>query len=774
MSIVVDDVLDHFTNELGLPMQVVKELPESAFEDRERGYLVKVEEKIVGLSLNGQGLTEIPSFVLECQDLQELILSNNSLSSLPQEITQLQHLQELNLAHNKFETFPTEIFSIPTLRHVSFHNNVIQALPQELGKQQNFRTLSLIDNEIREIPEEVVFSGMNILWDHDRESSKWGIFLRGNPLPSHFIPIINSGRNHLQAYYSSLKLGEIKTKEVKVILLGDGGVGKTSLVRQLCETHGSDDDDVPTKGVDIYTQPLHIEQAEYTVKFWDFGGQEIMHSLHQLFLSERGIYILVMDARREDKYPYWLSLIDMYGGDSPIFLVINKLDQNRDNFLNESKLKKSYPNIQGFFRISCVTKEGIEEFIEGLKLAISNLEITQVPIPLPWNHVKVKIDKLKKDTPIIRYNRFVEICEEEKLFDYHTQQIVLDFLHDLGIIHRYKGGLIRNTQILDPLWITQAIYKIINSDLLKERNGELSLNDLRDILHPKNPDDFVYPVDNHDFILGIMEKFEFLFPLKNDRKLIPALLLRKEPELSGIEALSGSKYYFQYEDFFNESIIIRFISRVHPHIYKRLVWREGVVLKNEKFQGIAIVKADRLRKNIEISISGKDKAGFYSVISSHLTEINKNLKIVKWKEKIPCLCSKCLSPLNSQFHFLYNYLVGCKNAGHINVVCGISFESVSIDQLLNGIDRKKEMFIQAMRELVLKDQMRPAFDQLKSYLDAFNVDNAEIQRSFGLLNNRYIKNENDYQLGLIQRGGYNIERNQIIFAFLSLLNVLGS
>lgn len=37
------------------------------------------------------------------------------------------------------------------------------------------------------------------------------------------------------------------------------------------------------------------------VHFWDFGGQEIMHTTHQFFLSKRSLYLLILDARKLNK-----------------------------------------------------------------------------------------------------------------------------------------------------------------------------------------------------------------------------------------------------------------------------------------------------------------------------------------------------------------------------------------------------------------------------------------------------------------------------------------
>ena len=57
------------------------------------------------------------------------------------------------------------------------------------------------------------------------------------------------------------------------------------------------------------------------INIWDFGGQEIMHSTHQFFLTKRSLYLLVLNGRQghEDAdAEYWLSLIESFGEDSAV------------------------------------------------------------------------------------------------------------------------------------------------------------------------------------------------------------------------------------------------------------------------------------------------------------------------------------------------------------------------------------------------------------------------------------------------------------------------
>lgn len=58
-----------------------------------------------------------------------------------------------------------------------------------------------------------------------------------------------------------------------------------------------------------------------------------MHSTHRFFLSERSLYLVVIEARREDDDSVfaWLKTVRNRGGDSPVIVVINKCDDATHN-----------------------------------------------------------------------------------------------------------------------------------------------------------------------------------------------------------------------------------------------------------------------------------------------------------------------------------------------------------------------------------------------------------------------------------------------------------
>ena len=100
------------------------------------------------------------------------------------------------------------------------------------------------------------------------------------------------------------------------------------------------------------------EQAHLNV--WDFGGQEIMHATHQFFLTRRSLYLLVLSGREgsaNQDAEYWLKLIESFGGESPVLVVLNKQHEHPCE-VNQRQLQGKYPFIRGFLKTDCADRLG--------------------------------------------------------------------------------------------------------------------------------------------------------------------------------------------------------------------------------------------------------------------------------------------------------------------------------------------------------------------------------------------------------------------------------
>jgi C-terminal of Roc, COR, domain/Ras of Complex, Roc, domain of DAPkinase len=134
-----------------------------------------------------------------------------------------------------------------------------------------------------------------------------------------------------------------------VLLVGEGGTGKSSLLRALRGQEFEEGLDT-THGIAVENLPLPHPQLAgqmLTLNAWDFGGQDIYHATHQFFLTRRSVYVVVWNARtgsRDSKLDYWLDTIHVLAPDAPVLLVATHIDERAPD-LNVQQYRSAYHQI---------------------------------------------------------------------------------------------------------------------------------------------------------------------------------------------------------------------------------------------------------------------------------------------------------------------------------------------------------------------------------------------------------------------------------------------
>lgn len=92
--------------------------------------------------------------------------------------------------------------------------------------------------------------------------------------------------------------------EAKMLILGEGGAGKTSLLRRLYQPGWPlPMEQESTKGISIYRHEFPLKNGRrFRLNVWDFGGQEIYHATHQFFLTRRSLCCWMTPARTTSRY----------------------------------------------------------------------------------------------------------------------------------------------------------------------------------------------------------------------------------------------------------------------------------------------------------------------------------------------------------------------------------------------------------------------------------------------------------------------------------------
>ena len=240
-----------------------------------------------------------------------------------------------------------------------------------------------------------------------------------------------------------------------------------------------------TNGIAItpWTVQVGHDRDDVRLNVWDFGGQEIMHATHQFFLTKRSLYLLVLNAREGEQdanVDYWLRIIESFGGDSPVLVVINKV---KDHFfdLNRRGLHNKFPAIRLFITTDCEANIGLKDLEKAILSGTDRLEHLRDPFPASWFAVKNVLAELPgtEHANFIPYARYQQLCQASGVTEGTGQETLERFLHDLGIVVNFRDDpRLAETHVLSPEWVTNGIYKILNAETLARKKGELRVADL--------------------------------------------------------------------------------------------------------------------------------------------------------------------------------------------------------------------------------------------------------------------------------------------------------
>ena len=274
------------------------------------------------LELAFRGLTSVPAELGQLTNLTTLYLCYNELTSVPAQLGQLTNLTTLDLSRNRLTSVPAELGQLTNLIRLDLPHNQLTSVPAELGQLTNLTKLDLSNNHIESLPKCLLDLPIDLELGKFPDFEEMGLFIYGNPWASPPAEVLRQGKDAARRWFGALEEeGEERLNEVKVLLVGYGGAGKTSLVRRFT-TGRFKPDEVKTHGVKITHWPREIADEQVTVHLWDYGGQGIMQATHRVFFSNRTLYVLVIDARQESDPEEWLSNIETMGGDSPVLVLV--------------------------------------------------------------------------------------------------------------------------------------------------------------------------------------------------------------------------------------------------------------------------------------------------------------------------------------------------------------------------------------------------------------------------------------------------------------------
>lgn len=670
-------------------------------------------------------MKELPKEFSELKNLKSVNLNDNNFTTFPKELLQLKGLESLAINWS-FETLPDELWEMVSLKQLYFPLANIKKLPEGIGKLKNLEVLCIWGTKIDKIPDACL--ELSNLKEISLTRSLFETILPPEIVNQSPIDVVN----YIVRYQHDTN--KIEVNESKMIIVGQGGVGKTCLLNRLI--FDKYDETVSTEGIDIAPWKFEIKNKTYKLNVWDFGGQEIYHATHQFFLTNRSLYIFVWDARQEEEYgriDYWLHTIESFAYNSPIIIVVNKCDSRQSiKQLDLKSTKEKFPQIIDSINVSCKKNIQIDHLRDVIKEETINLPLMGLVWLSSWLEVRLELETLAKSRNIITYEEYQRICRKHNILEGEALSLS-KYLHDLGIILNFQNDLyLKNIVILNPDWGTQAVYSVLDAQetILKNRNGILYYDDLPQIWK----DSTKYPEKIYTIILRLMENFQLSFEVSKNKEYLVAELLNNEEVKIEIDNTNKQILNFQYNyEFLPAGIMTRFIVKANNYLVedgaKKACWKKGAYLKYEDSIGLVKLFDGITERKIEISVMGKNSRNnrdLLVIIRKYFNDIHNSVPKIKYTEYVKCNCSENCTYLHD-----YRYLLRLEQEKIVKERCKETLNLVDVSKLLDGVNDKREFKINR-RKAMQNIHIKPTF-----VVENNSVNSSENSNS----NSNHIRNE---------------------------------
>jgi internalin A len=287
----------------------------------------------------------------------------------------------------------TPLRELKSLRVLFLGGNRITDI-KPLRELKNLELLDVKENRIEKLPPEILtwWTKLGIRWE---KYSDKGLNIKDNPLTDPPIEIVKQGTAAVKNYLAEMTEASVLFLESKVLLVGSGDVGKTTLMKKLKDNN-----------------------------FVVVPGKE--------------------DTTRG--FDYWLNAVKLFGAGSPLIMVMNKAAL-RLKHIDEASFQDKFPNIARFLQVSCLTGQHIPELTETIRMAFSRMPHLLDKLPKRWMDIR---DELKaRPGNYLSQDDYFDVCASHRM-EQNKALFLSDYLHDLGIILHFRH---------DPVWAGTVILK---------------------------------------------------------------------------------------------------------------------------------------------------------------------------------------------------------------------------------------------------------------------------------------------------------------------------
>ncbi|MCC8995662.1 MAG: leucine-rich repeat domain-containing protein [Nitrosomonas sp.] len=662
-------------------------------------------------------------------NLTSLVLSGNPLANQDannlQDTNSLRHLVTLTNLERLFVR-QTDITSIAPLSDLS-----------------NLRSVDIRDTSVSDLSplRKLLESGIVA----KREYSEWsdGIYVEYCPLIHPPPEIVQQGHEAVLNYFREIDAqGTATLLEAKVLIVGEGRAGKTSLLRRLYQPDQPlPSEDATTRGIDIC--PYHFQLGDgrtFRLNVWDFGGQQIYHATHQFFLTKNSLYILLDDTAKDaqsvtdENFRYWLEVIDLLSKHSPVLIFQNEKG-GRSKAIDIQGIKGRFDNVKEVYNGNLMMPRSTAKLAQAIEYQVQQLPHVGEQVPAKWVDIRRALEQKAVDKAYISQQDYFDLYEQYLEFNREKALRLSQYLHDLGVfLHFQDDKVLRKSVILQNRWATEAVFRVFDDETVKSQLGRFTIADCERIWSQSEYRDM------HDELRALMEKFELCYALpdlpKNEETwLMPQLLPPSTPaELSDWKRPGDLVLTYRYH-FLPKGLINRLMVRKHRYAKRpHLAWSNGVLFEAD--DSSVLVQATSRGDEIVLRARGLEAKNLLGIIAADLDALNASFSGLedKLQKLIPCNCNQCVATSIPEM-YEYKYLLKRKQDVKLNIECRASYLEVNVMSLLDG-------FIPA--SIPLEKENRGETKTIKIFLassEEMRDDRDEFDRYFRQQNDRLRKKD---------------------------------
>ncbi|MFK8162324.1 MAG: COR domain-containing protein [Lewinella sp.] len=455
----------------------------------------------------------------------------------------------------------------------------------------------------------------------------------------------NDSLEGVSVWFRELAKGSGVSKRVKLLISGNGDVGKSTIQCALANTDAlactCTDEHETTHGILIGD----FEHNDITFSYWDFGGQDIYGATHRLFFADEAVQLLVFDPRYEQmarngeegndrtvggleqkhQLPYFHAIQRDKSKHDTFVIVQNKYDKIDPGGVvdyasaDENLLQYARQQLNGrFLHVDAISGYNIDELLDVIVALGKELPRYNMHFPQTWLEVRqwfIDNDGAGEDKEQRITARYFEekICVPNGVVEADARKYLLDFLQSAGYCYvinntRHAGEGEEGADIIvDQGWALQAIYRPLDRKNIRKSwirmNGQVTAED---IFAAFDTNDETYSEKDKWLFLNFMQENRLCFSVTSEQEegvvvnernpedlyVFPQYLPQREPaNFTGWALDQPEVLHFQIRpDFVNKAALHAFICRLGRKTELRNLWRYGILIVDEDNKNLFAVR----------------------------------------------------------------------------------------------------------------------------------------------------------------------------------------